>query len=212
MSDIFREIDEELRRDNFFKLWSRYGRYVIIVVVVLLVLAGGIAAWRQHQLAERQAQSARYAAALVLARDGKDAEAAKLFAAIQGEGGGYGALSAFERAAALEKSGDRQGAAAAYAAIAASGADPEFRDLAVLLGAMNEFPEAEPKVLIDRLAPLTAEGNPWRPTALELTALAHVKSGDKAGAVALYKTLADDPDTPQGLRGRAAEMTAALGS
>jgi hypothetical protein len=50
VSDIFREIDEELRRDNFRKLWSRYGRYVIAAVVLVLVVAGAIVAWRYHQL------------------------------------------------------------------------------------------------------------------------------------------------------------------
>ena len=33
VSDIFREIDEELRRDNLLKLWSQYGRYIIAVAV-----------------------------------------------------------------------------------------------------------------------------------------------------------------------------------
>ena len=44
MSDIFREIDEELRRDNLLKLWSRYGRYIIAVAVFALLVAGGIVA------------------------------------------------------------------------------------------------------------------------------------------------------------------------
>src|SRR5690349_4862887 len=35
MSDIFREIDEELRRDNIAKLWQRYGKYVIGLAVLL---------------------------------------------------------------------------------------------------------------------------------------------------------------------------------
>ena len=68
MSDIFREIDEELRRDNLLKLWSHYGRYIIAIAVFALAVAGGIVAWRDHQLSERRAQSARYAAALSAAR------------------------------------------------------------------------------------------------------------------------------------------------
>src|SRR5215467_13853447 len=92
LSDIFREIDEELRRDNLLKLWSRYGRYIIAIAVFALVVAGGIVAWRDHQLSERRAQSTRYAAALTLARDGKEADAVKVFAAIADEGGGYAIL------------------------------------------------------------------------------------------------------------------------
>ena len=213
MSDIFREIDEELRRDNLLKLWSRYGRYIVAVAVFALVVAGGIVAWRDHQRSERLAQSARYAGALALARDGKEADAVKVFAAINREGGGYALLASFEEAALLAKSGDREGAAAAYDRIAAANElDPNLRGLAVLLSAMQRMPEADPHTTIDRLAPLTASGNPWRPSAIELTALARLKLQDKSGALDLFKSLADDPATPQSLRSRAAEMAAALAS
>jgi len=213
VSDIFREIDEELRRDNLLKLWSRYGRYIIAIAVFALVVAGGIVAWRDHQLSERRAQSTRYAAALTLARGGKEADAVKVFAAIADEGGGYAILASFEEAALLAKSGDREAAAAAYDRIAAaSELDSNLRGLAVLLSVMQRMPDADPHTTIDRLAPLTASDNPWRPSAIELTALARLKSGDKTGALDLFKSLADDPATPQSLRARAAEMTVALAS
>jgi hypothetical protein len=213
VSDIFREIDEELRRDNLLKLWSRYGRYIIAIAVFALVVAGGIVAWRDHQLSERRAQSTRYAAALTLARDGKEADAVRVFAAIAREGGGYAILASFEGAALLAKSGDREAAAAAYDRIAAgSEFDPNLRGLAVLLSVMQRVPEADPHTTIDRLAPLTASGNPWRPSAIELTALARLKLEDKSGALDLFKSLADDPAAPQSLRARAAEMAVALAS
>jgi hypothetical protein len=213
VSDIFREIDEELRRDNLLKLWARYGRYVVALAVLVLVVAGGIVAWRDHQLSERRAQSMRYASALNLVREGKEAEAAKVFAAIAQESGGYATLASFEEARLLAKSGDRKGAVGAYDRIAAEGGlNPVFRDLAMLLSIMNAMPDADPQVMIERLAPMTASGNPWRPTALELTATARLKSGDKAGALDLYKSLADDLAAPRDLRARAAEMAAALAS
>ena len=93
VSDIFREIDEELRRDNLLKLWSRYGRYIVALAVLVLLVAGGIVAWRDHQLSERRAQSMRYSSALSLVREGKDADAGKVFALIAQEGGGYGTLA-----------------------------------------------------------------------------------------------------------------------
>jgi hypothetical protein len=211
VSDIFREIDEELRRDNLLALWSRYGRYIIAIAVLALAVAGGIAAWRAHQLAERQVQSARFASALALARAGKTGEAAAIFATIAKEGGGYAELASFEDAGLLAKSGDRKKAAAAYDRIAAdSNVGPAFRQLASLLAVMQELPEADPKATIARLAPLTAAGNPWRPTALELTAAAELKRGDNKAALVIYKALADDLSAPHNLRARAAEMTAAL--
>jgi hypothetical protein len=213
VSDIFREIDEELRRDNLLKLWSRYGRYVIAVAVVALAIAAAVVGWREHQASERRAQGQRYSNALTLARDGKDGEAAKVFALLAREGGGYSLLAAFEEAELLAKSGDRKAAVAAYDRIAgSSGVDPEFRDLAVLLAGMQEVLDGDATATIERLKPLTVAGNPWRASALDLTAAAKLKAGDRGGALAIYKELADDRSAPQGLRARAAEMAAALKS
>ncbi|MBV9018670.1 MAG: tetratricopeptide repeat protein [Alphaproteobacteria bacterium] len=213
MSDIFREIDEELRRENLLKLWSRYGKYVILVVVLAVVIAGAITAWRSHEASERRAQSGRYSAALALVRDGKNADAARLFAALAQEGGGYGLLASFQEAELLAKDGDRKGTVAAYDRLAASsGLDREFRDLAVLLSVMHGLPDDDPKVAVERLQRLTENGNPWRASALELTAAAKLKAGDRTGALDIYKTLADDLSAPQRLRARAAEMAAALAS
>jgi hypothetical protein len=213
VSEIFREIDEELRRDNLLKLWKQYGRYVIAVVALLLVAAGGFAVWRDHQAKERLAQSLRYNSALALVRQGKDADAAQAFAALGGEGGGYGVLAEFDQAEMLAKSGDRKGAIAIYDRISGSGSyDAPLRDMAVLQSVMQSLPDGDPQALVKRLEPLTTDGNPFRPSALDLTAALRLKSGDKAGALELYRKLADDLAAPQGVRARAAEMAAALAS
>ena len=162
VSDIFREIDEELRRDNLLKLWSRYGRYIIAGAVVVaradrrrhrgLARASADASARRSRPAIRRASGAR--------RQGKDAEAAKLFAALAQDGGGYGMLAAFEQAALLAKTGDRKaGAIAAY----------DNRSRLVRTSTANSAisrccsrsctgcPTADPKAAIERLSPLTAE-------------------------------------------------------
>jgi len=211
VSDIFREIDEELRRDNLMKLWRQYGRYVIIGVVVVLAIAAGIVAWRNHQLAERQATSVRYAAAMQLLREGKDADAAKVFDAVAREGSGYGTLADFEAADLAVKSGDRKAAVAAYDRIAASSnLDAELRDVATLLSVMNSLGDTDPQAEITRLKPLTDAGNPWHATALELTASAQLQAGNKTAALDIYKQLADDQHAPEGVRSRAAELASAL--
>lgn len=213
MSDIFREIDEELRRDNLLKLWQRYSKYIIAVAVLALLVAGGVVAWREHQASERRAQGQRYSNALALVRTGKDGEAAKVFGLLARESGGYGLLAAFEEAELLAKTSDRKAAIAAYDRIAgAPGTDPEFRDLAVLLSATQRLADGDAAAAIEHLQPLTANGNPWHASALDLTAAAKLKAGDRSGALAIYKGLADDLSAPQGLRARAAEMAAALKS
>ncbi|MBV8739404.1 MAG: tetratricopeptide repeat protein [Alphaproteobacteria bacterium] len=209
MSDIFREIDEELRRDNLLALWARYGRHIIAVVILVLVAAGGIAAWRSHQLLLRQAESARFASGLALARAGRTTDAAMVFATIAKDGGGYGVLASFEDAALLRKSGSPKKAAAAYDRIAEeSNVSPVLRGLATVLSVMQD--DNNPKATIMRLEPLTTVDSPWRPTALELSAAAELKLGDNKAALSTYKTLADDLAAPHDMRARAAGMVAAL--
>ena len=38
MSDIFREVDEDLRREQYKKLWERFGSYVIGLAVLIVVV------------------------------------------------------------------------------------------------------------------------------------------------------------------------------
>ena len=41
MSDIFSEVDEELRREQLRKLWEGYGVYLIAACVLLVAAVGG---------------------------------------------------------------------------------------------------------------------------------------------------------------------------
>ena len=45
MSDIFREVDEEVRREQLKKLWDQYGNYLVALAVLIVV---GIGGWRAY--------------------------------------------------------------------------------------------------------------------------------------------------------------------
>lgn len=212
MSDIFREIDEELRHDNLQQLWTRYGKYVIGLAVVAVLATAAIVGWGDYQQHRREAEGARYAAALELARQGKNAEAADAFAVLaQGASGGRAALARFAEAAAKAQTGDVDGAIAVYDQLAADGAaDPIFRDVATLLAARYTIDKGDPKAVVAMLAPLTNATSPWHGLALELTAVAELKAGDKAKAQTDFALLAKDDSVSQGVRQRAAEMQAAI--
>jgi hypothetical protein len=212
VSDIFQEIDEELRRENFAKLWQRYGGYVIGLGILIVVAVAAVVGWRAYQLRVHQVEGERYSLALDLARQGKDKDATDVFAELGRQAhGGHATLARLEEAALKAKGGDTKGAVALYDALSADGAaDPAYRDLATLLAAQYELKDGDPKAVIARVAPLTSATSPWHPTALELMALAQLKAGNKAEARAVYQRISDDLAAPQGLRARAAEMAAAL--
>ena len=214
MSDIFQEIDEDLRRDRFAKLWARYGMHLIVLAVLVVIATAAVTGWRQYQFKQRQAEGVRFAAALDLVRDGKSPEAIDAFAALASTaGGGHAMLARFEEAALKARSGDAAGALALYDQLAADqGIDPAYRDMATLLASRAMLDKGDGAAAIDRLKPLTESASPWHPSALELTALAQLRAGDRAAARKIYQTLADDLQAPQGTRARAAQMLTTLGS
>jgi hypothetical protein len=211
-SDEFvREVEEDLRKDYYQRLWDQYGRYAVALGVALVLAVAGFVYWRDWRERQREQTSLAFAEALANAQTNPEQAANALGALADSASPGMAALARLNEAALLVRKGDREAALKVYDALAAEArADPVLRDLGTLLGVTHRIDTDDPVGLSQRLAPLTAEGNPWRHAALELTAVLAVKMGDKAKAVELYRKIADDPGAPADIRGRAAEMLAAL--
>jgi hypothetical protein len=211
--DIFREIDEDLRRDRVENLWRRHGRLVIGAAVLLVVGTGGFQVWRHSQQSTAEAAGLAYFKAVQLAEQDPAAAAASFEGIGAGKAAGYAVLARIQAAVIkLKNGGDKPGGMAGLRAVAAdSGVDQPYRDLALLLSAEYAIDDEPAASIIERLKPLTAESNPWRFSARELTALAEIKGGDKAAGIKTYQQLADDLDAPAGLRARATAIVEALG-
>ena len=213
MADIFQEVDEELKREQYLDLWQKYGRYVIAAAVGVVAITAAIVFWRDYQAGQQMEESRRYEAAMALARDGKTQEALAAFGDVADESGAsYTALASLQEGALRAREGDLAGAAAAYERVADDGGvDDILQDLATLLFVLYSLDSGEPAALSERLAPLTQEDNPWRFSARELDAFIAVKTGDTDRARELFTQLGDDQLAPQALRGRASEMLSIIG-
>jgi len=213
VADIFSEVDDDVRRDRYEKLWKAYGKYVIAVALIVVLAAAGVAAWRDYQKSQREELGARFAKALDTARGGSAKEAAAAFELIARDTNtGYRALATLQEAAALTRAGDGSAALAAYDRLAADRSiEPLMRDLAALLAALHSVDQAEEADIQRRIDPLLKDSNPWRYSARELQALLALRRGDTAAARQLFVSLTDDIAAPPGIRGRAAELLAALG-
>ncbi len=211
--NIFREVDEELRKDKLQDLWKRYGTLVIAGCVALVLGTAGSVLWRNHQADQRSAESARFAAAIELVQRGDNANAVTAFSALADDAGsGYALIARFQEAAARAETGDSQGAVAVYDGIVADGgADQIYRDLAALMAAMQLANVASAADLEARLQALLTDDNPWRFSAQELIATVAVREGRTAAAVESFKALTEAADAPPGVRARAQQMLNALG-
>ena len=79
MTELFDEVDEEVRREQLQKLWKKYSVYIIAAALLVIAAVGG---WRGYQyLEEKKAAEAgdAFAKAVELADQGKHAEAEAAF-------------------------------------------------------------------------------------------------------------------------------------
>jgi hypothetical protein len=211
MSDIFREVDEDVRRDQAAQVWARYQNWFIGLAVLVVAATGGWRFYDHYRTKQAEEAGAKYEAALALARDGKAAEAEGAFEQIARMGAkGYAVLSRLREAA--EYSGtDPAAAVKAYDSIAADGTiDPLFQNLARLRAALLRLDEADEKEIENRLGTMTADDNPFRYSAREALALAALKHDDFDTAGRQLDAIVVDPQVPASMRQRAEALLAVV--
>ena len=196
MSDIFQEVDEEVRRDKALEFWTKYQNPILGAAVLIVLATAGYRFWDYRQTQAAQAAGAQFQDAIRLDAQNKPDEAAAALARLKAEAPrGYAALTRFvEASIALKK--DPKAGIAAYDALAQDAAlDPLMRDAAKLRAALARVDAGEGDAARPALESLAS--GPYRSTArLTLAALA-LSAKDYAGA---GKTLTDvmaDPQTPQ---------------
>jgi hypothetical protein len=204
VTDIFNEVDEEVRREQLKKLWESYGNYLI---ALCLVIVAGVGAWRGYEWWQGK-QAARSGAAfeqaVELAEGGKHQESEAAFAKLAADGtAGYRILARLREAAQLAPT-DRKAAVQAYDDIAADkNAGQVIQDLAAVRAGYLLVDTAPYSELLARLEPLTAADRTFRHTAREILALSAWKAGDMVAARKWTDMIMADPQTPAGTRSRA---------
>ncbi len=215
MSDIFQEVDEEVRREQLKKLWERYGNYIIAACILVIA---GVGAWRGYEWweAKRAVEAgAAFEQAISLAEAGKPQEAEAAFAKLATDGtAGYRVLAHLREAAEVALT-DPKAAVKAYDEIAAdAGNGLVVRDIATLRTGFLIIDTASYDDMRGRLEPLTGTERPFRYSARELLALSAWKQYDMGAARQWADMIIADPQTPASARSRAemlSELIAARG-
>ena len=211
MSEIFDEVDEDVRRDQLKKMWDQYSIYIIAGAFLIIAAVGG---WRGYQYLEAKKAAEAGAAfdkASELSEQNKHAEAEAAFADLAAKApSGYRMLARL-RAAAEAASRDPQAAAKLYDDIAADGSvgAPE-QDLARVRAAGLLLETSTYPNMLQRLEPATAPGATFRHTARELLALSAWRANDTTAARQWLDLIANDGETPASLRSRAEALQALL--
>jgi hypothetical protein len=214
LPDIFDEVEEDLRAERARRLAKRWGGLAFGAALVVLAATGGWQGWRWHQARQAATAGDTYMTLNnASAREGADlGNIANGFAALSRESpAGYQTLARLRAAALKATTGDAAGAIALWDQVSADGgADPLYRDLATLLAVTHALDSGDAAQLAARIAPLAAEGNPWRASARETQALIALRRGAQEEARRMLEALVADPAAPPGIRERAQRVAAGL--
>lgn len=212
VSDIFNEVDEELRRDRAHELFNRYRPFMVVLTLVIVLGVSGYKSWQWYS-ARKQARAAEaFNTAAQLLKNGDYEDAQKAFAAFAAKAPkGYKSMAMLEEAAAAARAGHRAQAAKLYTEAAKRLTDPLYKDLATLRSVLVVADDLSLADLDARLSPLTGPGRPFRFTARELLAAKALEEGDAARARQEYSYLSLALDAPTGARNRAGQALAVLG-
>jgi hypothetical protein len=210
MSDdhFVREVDEEIRADQFKSIWDRYGILLISAAVAIVLGTAAFRGYEYWQDSRASKSGDEFLAALKLAGAGDNDAALKALTALETTGVGAYPVLARMRAATVEAAkGDAAKAVSMFDAVAAdTSVDASVRDIARLRAALLLVDSGTYEDVAKRVEVLSSDGNALRFSAREAMGLAAWKGGDLAAAEGFYKQLADDKGGPRNIAERANVM------
>jgi hypothetical protein len=211
VSELFDEVDEDVRRDQLKKLWDKYSIYIVAGAILIIAAVGG---WRGYQYLEAKKAAevgSAFDKAVELSDANKHSEAEAAFNDIAAKGpAGYRMLARLRAAAELANR-DPQAAAKMYDDIANDrSVGATERDLAKVRAAGLLLDTISYPAMLQRLEASTAPEATFHHTARELLALSAWRAGDMAAARQWLELIANDGETPPGLRSRAEALQALL--
>ncbi|MDB5392705.1 MAG: hypothetical protein JWM91_211 [Rhodospirillales bacterium] len=204
-SEVFREVDEDYRRDRMIAFWRRYGTALLVAAVFVMAAASGINYLSVRAQAQKEADTAEFEALLAGIQPGNEQQSIAALADYATRAKPAEAtLAMFTEASLRQRSGNSTAAAQVYHQIAdGNQASADLRDLAVVRLGYLAADAATPEPLIPRLQGIADAGSPWRFSAREAIALLTARAGQRESAAKMFSDLAQDPATPIDLAGRA---------
>jgi hypothetical protein len=212
MTDIFQEVEEDIRRERMARLWQRYGIYVILTAVLIVLVTAGYRGYEAWTTSRERAAGDRFTEVLQTAQEGLPSTAAEELLAYAGQApSGYAMLARFRAATAYEQAGEPQEAIALLSALAEDAPGDLYRDLARVRLAQLHLDAGDPAGAVEAVASLAEESSsPFHRSAQEMMGLAAYARDDLDEARRWFTALEEGADTPAALRQRAGLMLALI--
>ncbi len=213
MSDIFQEVDEELREEKYKSLWRKY-KYYLIGSLILFILAIAVNAfWKNYSLKEVNDRSERFFAAIEMSQKDKDSAINLLqeFSNEEASNSEYNVMMAsFAEAAIRRSEKDFNGALTIYKNLIDKETSNFYKDYAKLssaemLIALNNNKEA--KVILDNLILSSSE---LKNIAMEYLGYIEINEGNISQARIIFKSIVEDAASTENMKNRSREVLSIL--
>lgn len=213
MTDVFEEVEGEMRAERFRSLGRRILPWLIGAAVLALAVALAFWGWREWNRRAAGEASVAYAAGLAATQANNQTEAERRFTAVsESRSPVYKALGLMQLAS-IRLSQEKPRDAVRLLDQAADAADSDMvADAARLKAAFLVMDYAPFDEQQRRLRPLTEDDRPFNLVAREALAMAQIQAGRPKDARREFVVLSQSLNAPQTARARAQAMVAAIDS
>jgi len=209
MSDIFQEVDKELREEKYKTIWAKYKYYIIGILIIFIFGVGFNSFWKQYASNEINDRSSRFFAAMELAQEDKTSSILMLqeFISKEKKSAEYHAMIAsFAEAAIRRSEKDFSGALKIYDDIGNNNISVFYKDFAKLsssemLIATKNISEAK-----IRLEELSSSSSDLKFIAKEYLGYILINDGNLSKAKDIFKSLAEEASVSLNMKNRSKEI------
>lgn len=193
MNELISEIESDIRREKFDRLWKRFGKIMVGVSVLVVLVTIGIVIMQNQKQSRAMASTAEYIRGIDRMNVEDFKGAIGVFDGLASDSSSpYYGMALLQKARAQEALGDKDGAAKTYAQLASH--DSVFGRMGALAAsAQNASPEP------DKSSPFFYTQSEWKAWNL-------LSAGKKNEAAAIFMMLREDLDAPMTLRNRANDV------
>ena len=204
MTDLFDEVEEQLRSDRYLAFFKRAFPWLLGIAAAALIIALGLWGWDAWRTQATNKASEAYAAGLDAYGQGNKDQAVKSWTQASQDGSAaYKALALMQLGGLKVQENKPAEAAALFDQAAQAAPDELIGDAARLKSAFAVLDTAPYSEVEARLTPLLKDGRPYRIQAREALAFAKLQKGDMAGARSDFTVISQSLDAPEGARERA---------
>lgn len=199
-------IEEEIRNENWQRLWEKYGKLASIVLCSVLILIGVHNMWEKQDVKEREAISLKFTEIQSLIMSGDDNAAISQIRELSNSSKkDYATLAKFEYAALLRTKKDRQALSEYKAIFEDKKVNETLRELGYIFyisSYIDMMTDEDVKSSIDGFIKTLKEeyvGKTWDLLAKETLAFCYIKKGDDQSAKETLEALAKTTGIPNSM-------------